>query len=220
MAGNAKINTIKQNTRMKQFIGWGIALMFPLAAKGMSSIIPLTLIAAIAYWFFCGIVLRGIVDTRFPYLNIKLSTVKKEIALVLFFTAVGIALYMIYYSPAESDTMEILLSSIVFVILNSLVEPLIWANIYDLAGCRIKIFGYLAVAVNIYLMYSLFWCDYCLFLPVDYPGNAILQVLILGLPVLIYEKSGDITIWSLQHIIYSTVILHAGGFNISKLMHF
>jgi hypothetical protein len=220
MAGNAKINTIKQNTRMKQFIGWGMAIMFPLAAKGMSNIIPLALIAVIAYWFFCGIVVRGMVDTKFPYLNIKLVTVKKELAVASIFTAVGIALYMTFYSPTEKDAIEVLLSSVIFVIINSLVEPLIWANIHDLAGCRIRIFGYLAVAVNIFLMYSLFWCNYCLFLPVDYPGNAVLQVLIFGLPVLIYEKSGDITIWSLQHIIYSTVILHAGGFDISKLMHF
>lgn len=220
MAGNAKINTIKQNTRMKQFIGWGIAVMFPMAAKGMTDVIPITVIAVIAYWFFCGIVLRGLIDTKFPYFDIKLAVVKKELAIVTIFTAAGIALYMLYYSPGEKDAIEILLSSLIFVFVNSVVEPLIWANIHDLAGCRIKLFGYLAVAINILLMYSIFWCDYCLFLPVDYPGNAILQVLIFGLPVLIYEKSGDITIWSLQHIIYSTVILYAGGFDISKLMHF
>jgi hypothetical protein len=220
MASNSKINTIKQNTRLKQFIGWAIAVMFPLAAKGMSDIAPLAIIAVVAYWLFCGIVLRGTIDTRFPYLNVKISTVKKELAVISVLTAAGIALYIIFYSPQQKDALEILLGSFIFVIVNSIVEPLIWANIHDLAGCRIKIFGYLAVAINIFLMYTLFWCNYCRFLPVDYPGNAVLQVMIFGLPVLIYEKSGDITIWSLQHILYSIVILYAGGFDISKLMQF
>ncbi|WP_139905989.1 hypothetical protein [Clostridium thermarum] len=220
MAGNSKINTIKQNARLKQFIGWLMAIMFPLAAKGLADMTPLAIIAVIAYWLFGGIVLRGIIDTRFPYLNIKLYIVKKELAATLVLTAAGIVLYVIHYSPQQNDALDILLGSFIFVLVNSIIEPLIWANIHDLSGCRIKIFGYLAVAINIFLMYSLFWCNYCRFLPVDYPGNAILQVLIFGIPVLIYEKSGDITIWNLQHILYSMVMLYAGGFDGSKLMQF
>ncbi|HCW05303.1 MAG TPA: hypothetical protein DGK91_12765 [Clostridium sp.] len=220
MSGSTKINAIKQNVRLKQFLGWTLGIALPTAVATMANKGPAAIIAIIPYWYFCGIVLRGIIGTRIPIFNLRLSSVKKELLAITIFTAIGISLYIIYYTPGQNNVFEYLLSVIIFVLINGLMEPLILANIYDLAGCRIKILGYGAVAANILIMYTVFWSNYCRFLPVDFPGNAFIQVIIFGLPVLVYEKSGDITIWSLQHMIYTLVIIFAGGFDISKLMHF
>lgn len=219
MAGSTNMNIVKQNARIKQFAGWGIAVIFPLAARGMIDLKHLSFVAVIVYWLFCGLLMRGIIHTEFPFLKLNLSSVKKEVFVTLLFTAAGVAMYLIYYNKRNENVVDVLLGALVFVIINGILEPLIWANVYDLAGCRIKASGYAAAAVSILLMYSLFWHAYCNFLPINNPGVAILQVIILGLPVLIYEKSGDITIWSLQHVAYSLVMLYAAGFDISKLLN-
>lgn len=220
MSGSTKINAIKQNVKLKQFLGWTVGLALPAAVTTMGNNGPVAIVAIISYWYFCGVVLRGIIGTKIPIFNIRFAAIKKQLLGVIIFTAIGIGVYIVYYTPGQNNAFEYLLSGIVFVLINGFMEPLIWANIYDLAGCRIKIFGYLAVAANILLIYTMFWSNFCRFLPVDFPGNAIIQAIIFGLPVLVYEKSGDITIWSLQHMIYSLVIIFAGGFDISKLMHF
>lgn len=220
MSGSTKINAIKQNVRLKQFLGWTIGIALPAAVTTMVNNGPVTIVAIIAYWYFCGIVLRGIIGTKIPIFNIRFNLIKKQLLAIIITTAMGIGVYVVYYSPGQNNAIEYLLSVIIFVLINGLMEPLIWANIYDLAGCRIKLFGYAAVIANILIIYTMFWSNYCRFLPVDFPGNAIIQAIIFGLPVLVYEKSGDITIWSLQHMIYSLVIIFAGGFNISNLLHF
>ncbi|NLZ47413.1 MAG: hypothetical protein GX895_01270 [Clostridiales bacterium] len=220
MSGSTKINAIKQNVRLKQFLGWTVGIALPAAVTTMANKGPLTLLAIIAYWYFCGIVLRGIIGTKIPLFDISFSTIKKQLVAIAIFTALGIGLYIVYYTPGHNNAFEYLISGLVFVLINGLMEPLIWANIYDLAGCRIKIFGYIAIVANILIIYTMFWSKYCRFLPVDFPGNVIIQAIIFGLPVLVYEKSGDITIWSLQHMIYSLAIIFAGGFEILKLIHF
>lgn len=220
MSGSTKINAIKQNVRLKQFLGWTVGVAIPAAVAAMVDNGLVTILAIIAYWYFCGIVLRGIIGTKIPIFNIRFSDIKKQLLTIIIFTAIGIGVYIVYYIPGRNNVFEYLMSTIIFVLINGLMEPLIWANIYDLAGCRIKIFGYVAIAANILIIYSMLWGNYCRFLPVDFPCNAIIQAIIFGLPVLVYEKSGDITIWSLQHMIYSLVIIFAGGFDISKLIHF
>lgn len=222
MAASSKVNAIKQNAKLKQFIGWGVAIIFPLAAKGMIATAPLSIAAGLIYWLFCGLALRGILDTRLPYLNIKLSSIKKELVIILIFTTLGASYYFFYYKNDTGNVFNAVMGVLVFVIINGVVEPLVWANVYDLAGCRIKVSGYIAVVVNIFLMYSLFWSNYSSSILIGGTGNAVLilfQILILGLPVLIYEKSGDITIWSLQHVIYTMSILYSGGFDLIKLLH-
>ncbi|MDP4089981.1 MAG: hypothetical protein Q8930_12015 [Bacillota bacterium] len=220
MPGGSNINAIKQNFRLKQFLGWGVAIIFPLAARGLIDLGYLSLAAVLIYWLFCGLVLRGIIHIRFPFFRVQAAAVKKELIATVLFTFAGAAMYILYFEKRSDNVVEVLLGTLVFVIVNGVLEPLIWANVYDLAGCRIKVSGYLATAVGILLMYTLFWHTYCNFLPVNNPGVILLQIIILGLPVLIYEKTGDITIWSLQHAIYSLVMLYAAGFDISRLMNF
>lgn len=219
MASNTRVNIIKQNSKMKQFIGWGIAIIFPLAAKGIMEFGRFSFLAVLVYWFFCGILMREIIGSRVPFLNINVAVVKKELFITLLFTAAGIVMYLIYFSGRNDNAVEMILGTLIFVIINGIIEPLVWANIFDLAGCRIKVSGYIAVAVSILMMYTLFWNGYCNFFPMNNPGIIILQIIIMGLPVLIYEKSGDITIWSLQHIVCSLIMLYASGFDILKLLN-
>lgn len=156
MSGSTKINAIKQNVRLKQFLGWTIGIALPAAVTTMVNNGPVTIVAIIAYWYFCGIVLRGIIGTKIPIFNIRFNLIKKQLLAIIITTAMGIGVYVVYYSPGQNNAIEYLLSAIIFVLINGLMEPLIWANIYDLAGCRIKLFGYAAVIANILIIYTMF----------------------------------------------------------------
>ncbi|MDT8716750.1 hypothetical protein IAI10_08775 [Clostridium sp. 19966] len=219
MVGSTKVNTIKQNARMKQFIGWTTAVVFPIAILGTEkSYIP-PIAALIIYWIFGGIVVRNMLSNKLPYLEMRIKGAKRELIITLIITLAAVVNCFISGIKFNMSMNNSLLAIFIFCLLNSILEPLILANIYDLAGCRIKFLGYAAVGINIIMMYALFWSKYTVLFNDAGMVTWILQVVGLGIPILIYEKTEDITIWNIQRIIYNLIVLYFGGFDIIKLLH-
>ncbi|MBC2580914.1 hypothetical protein [Clostridium sp. DJ247] len=204
---NSGINPIKQNLNIKQYIGWSIALFFPFAIKGVSDVIKLPLLAAVIYWSVFGIFLRHLMSKRLPYFDPKIREVKKEIIILLMITILSVYFHMSTYTQNNLPLRDIVLNSLLFAFLNGCFEQLVWVNILDLAGARIKLNGFIAAFIYVTLINSLFWDQ---FIPMEH--NRVIffivsQILLNIVPFIIYIKTEDITIWSIQHIIYNIILV-------------
>lgn len=204
---NSGINPIKQNLNIKQYIGWSIALFFPFAIKGVSDVIKLPLLAAVIYWCVFGIFLRHLMSRRLPYFNPKIKEIRKEIIILFIITIFFGYFYISTYTKSNLPTREIVLNSLIFAFLNGCFEQLVWVNILDLAGARIKLNGFIAAFIYIILINSLFWDQ---FIPMEHKRFIffiVSQVLLTIVPFVIYVKTEDITIWSIQHVIYNIILV-------------
>lgn len=214
------VNPIKQNIRVKQFLGWSIALVFPFTIWGIMNITKMPIIAAMVYWIFCGVILRFVIDKKFPYFNMQVSKVKKELIFLVIVTAIicsffyGINSSFYKKMPINDQILNLFL----FAFLNGWLEQLVWVNIIDLAGCRVKMLGFAASSIYVILIHMFFWFK---FMPMP-QGNIVLFIFAQGFMyftgVTIYVKTRDITLWSIQHIIYNAIVVLLTGFGASSFL--
>jgi hypothetical protein len=214
------INPIKQNIRIKQYLGWFVTFVFPLAAKQLMEITLMPIAVAIFYWIACGILLRYTMYKSLPYFKPQCKKVTKEIIILFLVTFICAFLYNRYnivtYAKINKD---LIISVIIFTVLNGIFEPLVWVNIFDLAGNKLKINGFLAAFIYTILMHFLFWNRI-----ISFPqGNRSLFIICQGIMFIIsfviYAKTEDITIFSIQQIIYNLILVLFGGFGVSSFLN-
>jgi hypothetical protein len=203
-------------TNFNEFIGWFIALIFPFAALGLMEVTKMPIISAAIYYLVCGIYIRYKLDGKLPYLKPQFSKVKLESFLFLIGALICAYLYLVGVKPVEVITGEMIINLFVFAIINGTFEHLVWVNIYDLAGQRKKYLGVIASTIYVGLIHAMFWSK---FIPAPEAENNFVfilsQLLILWIPLRIYAKTKDLTIWSIQHILYNILAVVVGGFGIS-----
>lgn len=213
------VNPLKQNARVQQFLGWFVAILFPFTLKGIIEITDTLIIAALVYWGICGLLLRYAIDQRFPYLHPQASKIKNEIVILIFVTVFCGYLYIKegskLFIPIDKDVFR----AILFAIFNGSFEHLVWINIFDLAGCKKTFSGFIAASIYIVLIYSIFWKK---IVPVT-PGNIALFIFLQVIRILVlffmYIKTRDITIWSIQNIIYNLFAVFMGSVDIFSFLH-
>jgi hypothetical protein len=172
----------------------------------------------IIYWFVFGILLRHLLEKKLPYFKLNFSKVKKE---TLIIGLVVVTLAYIYIHSCTYTVIplrELLLNTIFFALMNGCLEQLILINIYDLAGCKIKLTGFFALLAYTILIYSLFWGS---LLPVsssNYILFVITQSAITLLPIVTYAKTHDLTIWSIMRVLYNLAIIYFCGFGINVFL--
>lgn len=213
------INPVKQNTRVKQFLGWFIAIIFPFAVYGMMEATRMPIIASIVYWAVCGVLLRYTMENKLPFFNPQIEKVKKEIVLVIFATIICAFLYMKGYGKVALPPKELYLNAFLFAFFNGCFEHLVWVNIFDLAGCKFKLGGFFATFTYIVLIQFMFWGR---FIPMP-QGNVALfvftQALTIIIPFIMYIKTRDVTIWSIHRIIFNLLSVFFAGFGVSTFLH-
>jgi hypothetical protein len=218
MAAIDKTNPVRQNTRLKQYLGWALAIIFPFAARGIVDITRIPLVAALIYWLICGILLRYTLQKNLPYFKPGFKDVEKEIVVLGIATGVSVYLYILGVNAVRLPLRELLLNTIFFAMLNGVFEQLVWTNIYDLAGCKVKLMGSVAVLTYIILTQWLFWGQLIPSPQVNTSLFMISQTVMFLIPLLIYRKTRDLTIWSIQRILYNIVLIYFGGFGISMFI--
>lgn len=215
-----RVNPIKQNIRVKQFLGWFITLAFPFCAVGIMETTKIPLLAAVVYWGVCGVLLRFVMEKRLPYFNMQISKVKKETVFLLIIT-IGCSIFYARHLSAYKKIPigDQVLNAFIFALFNGCFEQLVWINIIDLAGCKDKMQGFIASFIYVTLIHIFFWFK---FMPVP-QGNITLfifiQLLMFIAPAIIYVKTKDITIWSIQHIIYDLIVVFFTGFGAASFLH-
>lgn len=208
-------NINKSQLNLNEFVGWFIALMFPFAAYGLMEITRIPILSALIYYGVCGIYIRMKLDGKLPYFRPQMHKVKIEIGL---FAMGGILCGALYLSGSYDMlplSWELILNLFAFALLNGSFEHLVWVNIYDLAGVRKKYLGVIASTIYVGLIHVFYWTK---FLPTEGIKYLVLfvvaQMLIFYIPLRIYEKTKDLTIWSIQHILYNCLSVLFGGFSI------
>lgn len=214
------MNPVKQNLRVKQYLGWFLAVIFPFAARGILDITKRPILSIVIYLGVCGLLLRYIMEKKLPYFKPKILNVKKEIILFTLATIFCGYLYVKGYGGYPINLKQLILNIFIFAILDGCFEHLVWINIFDLAGCKIKIGGIFATFTHVVLINTLFWSR---FLPEPQSNMTLFvigQSIMLFIPLVIYMKTKDITIWSIQHIIYNLIGVIFANFGVGIFLIF
>lgn len=208
-------NPIKQNTRLKEYIGWCTVFLFPFALLGVTETTRVALAAFLIYIGFNGFFLRSLIDNKFPYFEPKFKNVFHELLGIA--VALGIAAYMLFARSGvhQYSFKQTLMIIIFFVIIRGIFEQLISVNIFDLVGCKIKFPGYIAVILNTVLMYILFWDKFIIISTLNSSVIIVFQCILTFLSINIYHKTKDITICSVFQILFNVIIVFSCGFNIN-----
>lgn len=201
------MNPLKQNFKLKQYIGWLVSLCIPFAARYTADISGIPLIPALIYWMVCGVLLRLSFEKKLPYFKPQINKIKKEFVLLIFAVISGSLLLINNHIISELLTKRFILTSLLFALLNGIFEPLVWSNIFSLAGCRIKLTGFAASFICSSLMKIFFWQLLIPALPFNTMLFIFAQIILFIIPLVIYSKTKDLTLWSVQHIIYNLVII-------------
>ena len=213
------VNPVKQNIRVKQFLGWFIAIIFPFAVYGIMEATKMPIVASVVYWAVCGVFLRYTMENRLPFFNPQIGKVKKEIILVVFATIICAYLYMKGAGKVELPPKELYLNAFLFAFFNGCFEHLVWVNIFDLAGCKFKLGGFFATFTYIVLIQFMFWST---FIPKPHNNVALFvftQALTIIIPFIMYIKTRDITIWSIHRIIFNLLSVFFAGFGVGIFLH-
>lgn len=213
-----RINPIIQNHKLKQFVGWFLAILFPFTVRGVMDITKIPILAAIIYLLIGGVFLRLIIDGKLPYLNIQIGKVKKETIALMVMTLILAYVFSMGFKGFSTGKNKNIINGIIFALINGSLEQLVWVNIFDLAGCRIKLSGFIASSVYVILINALFWNKFVP-APINYPIFIVMQIVLFVIPFLIYVKTEDITLWSIQHVIYNLILFFMGGFGINSFIH-
>lgn len=213
------MNPLKQNIKLKQYIGWFIALFFPFTARAIMDITKVPLISALIYWGICGVILRLSFEKKLPFFNPQFKKVKKEVVFLSLATALCAYLFISSAATIKIPARDLILNAFIFALLNGSFEHLVWINIFELAGAKIKLNGYLAAFIYVALIHAVFWGSFMPLPKVNTIIFIISQILIFVIPFIIYNKTKDITIWSIQHILYNLLAVFFLGFGISAFLH-
>jgi len=204
-----------------QFTGWFIALGFPLMARSLMEMTRIPLLSALIYYGVFGILIRLCVFGRLPYFRISVKNVRSELVLFALSAVFCSVLYIRGVAAPAAPDGGMIANLFVFALLNGSFEHLVWVNIYELAGWRNQYLGVLACTLYVSLIHVVFWS--C-FIPSPAGGSAWLfilsQLLVLWIPLRIYVKTGDLTIWSIQHILYNMLAVLIGGFSLGMYLHY
>lgn len=210
-----------KNVDFNEFIGWFTALLFPFAARGLLDITRIPIISSSIYYLVFGIFIRIKLDGHLPYFKPQFIKVKWETAGFFLSAVLSSFLYLNGVNPISLPATSMAANLIVFALINGSFEHLVWANIYELAGSRHKYMGVAAATIYVSLIHALFWGR---FIPSPHGGSSIFfilsQLLVLWIPLRIYVKTKDLTIWSIQHILYNMLAVVIGGFGIGLYLHF
>lgn len=204
---NYSMNPLKQNIKLKQYIGWFAALCVPFATRYTADRSGIPLIPALIYWMVCGILLRLSFEKKLPYFQPQINKIKKEFVILIFAALLGSLLLLNNHIISELLTKRFILTSLLFALLNGIFEPLVWSNIFSLAGCRIKLTGFAASFICASLMLVFFWQVFIPILTFSSLLFVFVQVILFIIPLIIYSKTKDLTLWSVQHIIYNFIII-------------
>ncbi len=200
---------------LDEFLGWMIALLFPFAAVGLMDVTGVPLLSALVYYFVFGVYLRVKMTGSLPYFKPQLGRVKIEALLLALSGILCGYLYLAGEGELQTLNVGLILNLVVFTLLNGTFEHLVWVNIYELAGKRKKYLGVIASTIYVSLIHTCFWLH---FLPTGTIENIPLfvaaQLLIFYIPLRIYVKTNDLTLWSIQHILYNALTVLFGGFSL------
>ncbi|MDP4144555.1 MAG: hypothetical protein Q8936_08785 [Bacillota bacterium] len=207
---------IKQNQKIKQFIGWFMAILFPFTAKGVIAITNMPIISALIYWSICGVLLKTIIDKKLPYFNAHFSKIKKELTILIALTLLYLLLYSINLNTLSLKSLNLIV--FLYVVFSGILEPLIGINICELAGCRVKLVGIIAACIHgVFMQIILLGA---LMPAVLYsPFFWIFQISIYINVFIIYIKTSDITIWSCQHIVFNLITIILWGLGPAALLN-
>lgn len=215
---NYTMNPLKQNLKVKQYIGWFLAILFPFSARAIMDITKTPLISALIYWGVCGIALRLSYEKNLPYFKPQLKKVKKELVFFILATIFCGYLFVSGSVTLAVPVNELILNAFLFALLNGSFEHLVWVNIFDLAGSRIKLNGYIAAFIYVGLIHAIFWSR---FMPVPQHNTLLFivsQFLIFIIPLRMYTKTKDLTLWSIQHILYNLMAVFFTNFGVSAFL--
>lgn len=213
------MNPLKQNIKLKQYIGWFIAIFFPFTARAIMDATRIPLISALIYWGICGIILRLSFEKKLPYFNPQFKKVKKELVFLVLATTLCAYLFISGATTVKVPARELIFNAFIFVLLNGSLEYLVWVNIFDLAGSKIKLNGYVAAFIYVFLIHAVFWKN---FMPVPEANTIVFiisQVFIFVIPFIVYTKTKDITICCIQHILYNLLVVFFTNFGIITFLH-
>jgi hypothetical protein len=208
-------NPIKQNYRLKEYIGWCTVFLFPFALMGVTEVTGIGLAAVLIYIGASGFFLRKVIENKIPYFNPRFNGIHYEL-----FSAVA-ALSAFAYTLFTNHGLEsyayeqIVLIIIFFAIIKGLTEQLIMVNIFDLVGCKIKLPGYIGVALNTIFMYVLFWNKFIIASAWNSSVIIFFQLVLTFISINIYFKTKDTTICSVFQILFNVIIVLSCGFNIN-----
>lgn len=214
--------SFEQCKKIKIYTGILISLLVPFAVKSIMDMTKMPAAAAFIAWFICGITLRVIITKSNPYFHPKTKNVPIEtFILTAGFVLSGYILFRgIDFNPGEiAINKNILINIVLFAILNGIFEQLILTNIFDLAGCDYKIFGIFFSAVYAVLINYTF---YSKILPVTIEKDYLFYIseaIVMIVPLIMYSKTKDITIWTLLKIIYNILIILFYGFGYSTFLY-
>ena len=212
----------EQCKSIKIYTGICLSLLLPFAIKSIMDVTKMPIAAAITAWIICGIVLRRIITRSNPYFHPKTRNALIETIILTagFILAAYVLFRGIDFNPGEiTINKDIIINIILFAILNGVFEQLILINIYDLAGCDYQIFGLLFSVIYVFLVNCIF---YSKFLPVTLEKDYIFyisQAIVMIVPLIIYSKTKDITIWTILKIIYNILIVLFYGFGYNMFLY-
>ena len=216
---NSGVNPIKQNLRIKQYMGWFISLFVPFTIRGVMDITKLPLIAAVAYWFICGLLLRYLIYKKLPYFNPKIKYVKREIIAALMITLLSVYIYIRGCNQQSIFIKGLFLNSFTFALLNGCFQQLVWINVFELAGARIKLNGFIAVFIHVLLINSFFWNEFIAIPSVHTTLFIVLQGVLIIVYFIVYMKTDDITILTVQNIVYNLIIIFFNEFGANLFIY-
>ena len=207
-------NPIKQNLRLKEYIGWCTVFLFPFALLGLLETTGIGVAVVLIYIGINGFLLRKLIDNRIPFFNLRLEGIRNEIFIsgIVIFAAALILFSKLGVQKYSFEELSLLI--ILFALLKGIFEQLISVNIFDLVGCKIKFPGYIAVIINTILMYALFWDKFIIASTLNRTMIIFIQLIINLISTNIFHKTKDITICALFQIIFNVIILLSCGFNI------
>lgn len=208
-------NPIKQNLRLKEYIGWCTVFLFPFALMGLTETIKIGVAVVLIYIIINGFFLRKLIDNKIPYFNLRFKGIHNEIFMAVTVLIVGAFILFNKLGIQTYTYEEILLLAIFFVFLKGMFEQLITINIFDLVGCKIKLPGYIAAFFNTILMYTLFWDKFIIASPLNRLIIILFQLLITFISINIFYKTKDITICAVFQILFNIIIVLSCGFNIN-----
>ncbi|SKA95655.1 hypothetical protein SAMN05443428_1197 [Caloramator quimbayensis] len=212
----------REEKGIRVFAGILLALLFPFAARGLMDVTGIPFISSVIYWLFCGIILRLIMGQRLPYFRPQFKRVWIETLILFLATAISAYFYIRGSGIREINinlSKDAILNIFAFSLLNGCFEQLVWMNIYELAGAVYKSVGVIFSFIFVGLIHAFFWTR---FMPSPGFDNYIFiasQAVIFVIPFIMYIKTKDITIWSIQHIIYNLFAVLFANFTVSAFMH-
>lgn len=203
-----------------QIIGCFTAFLFPFAANSILGITKIPIIVTLIYYILFGIYIRLSYEDRLPYFKPQINKVKIEICFFIIFTVASATLYIqgMHRTPV-SPIAALIPVLVLYSFVNGTLEHLIWVNVYDLCGKNLKSVGVIATFIFVALIHVFFWN---IFVPTPFSFSSIpmliFQFITLFIAIRIYEKTRDITIWSIQHIIYDIIVVIFGGFSLEMYL--